>query len=64
MSGLTIPYYKALLKVAVAGIGHPGTRRKVERLVRKGLIRKVRNTTGYEITALGAKVLMEGGEEP
>lgn len=62
-STLTIPYYRALIKVANAGIGHPGTVRKVTRLVRWGLIRKVRNTSGYEITAKGVSMLnkMEEG---
>jgi hypothetical protein len=54
---LTKPYRAALTKVANAGIGHPGTARKVTLLIRWGLIRKVRNVNGYEITALGAASL-------
>ncbi len=54
---LTKPYRAALAKVANAGLGHPGTSRKVTLLVRWGLIRPVRNTTKFEITALGVASL-------
>lgn len=56
---MTIPLYRALVKVANAGIGNPGTARKAQRLLRKGLIRRVRGTSGYEITALGARAICE-----
>lgn len=56
---LTIPLYRALIKVANAGIGHPGTQRKVTRLIRWGLIRPVRNTRGYELTSKGAVALQK-----
>jgi hypothetical protein len=60
---LTIPSYRALVKVAIAGIGHPGTTAKAIKLVRWGLIRRVPNTGGkYEITARGVAVINKAAE--